>query len=106
MLGTDDVAPGVDSVKATGGRYGRQPDITVQATYHSDVDITKTFVDPEWGQTTALSMIDRCRRGLRRGRLTATALSSPQGRNIPAIAWTDQYETIGDEFKGSLVSTP
>ena len=60
VLGTDTVPPvwrygegykvGAKAMDAT---------TTVQVTYHSDVDISKTFNDPAWGKTTALSMIDK-----------------------------------------------
>ena len=35
------------------------PDIDVQIVYHSDVGLDKTFIDPEWGKATALSMLDQ-----------------------------------------------
>ena len=60
VCGTDDVPPVWkfgEGYKA--GALSVKPDITVQVTYHSDVDISKTFTDPEWGKTTGLSMIDR-----------------------------------------------
>jgi basic membrane protein A len=41
------------------GAKAMDPSVTVQVTYHSDVDISKTFNDPAWGKTTALSMIDK-----------------------------------------------
>jgi basic membrane protein A len=109
ILGTDDVPPVWkygEGYKA--GAKSIKPDITVQATYHSDVDITKTFVDPEWGKTTALSMVDRGADVLfGAGGLTGNgAIFAAKERNIPAIGVdVDQYETIGDEFKGSLVSS-
>ncbi|HEY0071455.1 MAG TPA: BMP family ABC transporter substrate-binding protein [Chloroflexia bacterium] len=109
VLGTDDVPPVWkfgEGYKA--GAMSVKPDITVQATYHSDVDITKTFVDPEWGKTTALSMIDRGADVVfGAGGLTGNgAIFAAKERNIPAIGVdVDQYETIGDEFKGSLVSS-
>ncbi|HVF98987.1 MAG TPA: BMP family ABC transporter substrate-binding protein [Chloroflexia bacterium] len=109
VLATDDVPPvwkfgegyraGAKSVK---------PDITVQATYHSDVPITQTFIDPEWGKTTALSMVDRGADVVfGAGGLTGNgAIFAAKERNIPAIGVdVDQYGTIGDEYKGSLVSS-
>lgn len=35
------------------------PAIEVNVVYHSDVGFDKTFTDPEWGKTTAVSMIDK-----------------------------------------------
>lgn len=109
VLGTDDVPPVWkfgEGYKA--GAKSVKPNITVQATYHSDVDITKTFVDPEWGKTTALSMIDRGADVVfGAGGLTGNgAIFAAKERNIPAIGVdVDQYETIGDEYKGALVSS-
>jgi basic membrane protein A len=60
VLGTDAVPPvwrfgegyraGAQSVK---------PDIEINIVYHNDVGFDKTFSDPEWGKTTAISMIDK-----------------------------------------------
>ncbi|HUS17454.1 MAG TPA: BMP family ABC transporter substrate-binding protein, partial [Chloroflexia bacterium] len=60
VLGTDAVPPVWrygEGYKA--GAKSIDPNITVQVVYHSDVDISKTFNDPAWGKTTALSMIDK-----------------------------------------------
>ena len=35
------------------------PAVEVTIVYHSDVGFDKTFSDPEWGATTANSMIDK-----------------------------------------------
>jgi basic membrane protein A len=35
------------------------PKVEVTVVYHNDVGMDKTFTDPEWGKTTALSMIDK-----------------------------------------------
>jgi basic membrane protein A len=109
VLGTDDVPPVWrfgEGYKA--GAKAIKPDITVQATYHSDVDISKTFTDPEWGKTTALSMIDKGADVVfGAGGLTGNgALFAAKERNIAAIGVdTDQYNTIGDEYKSALVSS-
>jgi basic membrane protein A len=109
VLGTDDVPPVWrfgEGYKA--GAKAIKADITVQATYHSDVDISKTFVDPEWGKTTALSMIDKGADVVfGAGGLTGNgALFAAKERNIAAIGVdTDQYNTIGDEYKSALVSS-
>jgi basic membrane protein A len=39
-----------------GAKYIK-PDIQINVIYHSDVGFDKTFNDPEWGKTTAISMI-------------------------------------------------
>ncbi|MEA2576179.1 MAG: basic rane protein [Chloroflexia bacterium] len=109
VLGTDDVPPVWrfgEGYKA--GAKSVKPNITVQATYHSDVPITQTFVDPEWGKTTALSMIDRGADVVfGAGGLTGNgAIFAAKDRGIAAIGVdVDQYETIGDEYKGSLLSS-
>jgi len=41
------------------GAKSIKPDIEIQAVYHSDVDLSKTFNDPAWGKTTANSMLDK-----------------------------------------------
>ncbi|HEX8598972.1 MAG TPA: BMP family ABC transporter substrate-binding protein [Chloroflexia bacterium] len=109
VLGTDDVPPVWKFGEGyRAGAMSVKPDITVQATYHSDVDITKTFVDPEWGKTTALSMIDRGADVVfGAGGLTGNgAIFAAKERNIAAIGVdVDQYETIGEEYKSALVSS-
>jgi basic membrane protein A and related proteins len=60
VLGTDTVPPVWrygEGYKA--GAMSIDPNIKLQVVYHSDVDISKTFNDPTWGKTTALSMIDK-----------------------------------------------
>lgn len=109
VLGTDDVPPVWkfgEGYKA--GAMSVNPNITVQATYHSDVDISKTFTDPEWGKTTGLSMIDRTADVLfGAGGLTGNgAIFAAKERGVLAIGVdTDQYFTIGDEYKDALVSS-
>jgi basic membrane protein A len=63
----------IGSVQATDAvppvwRYGEgfragamyvKPDIQLNVVYHNDVGFDKTFNDPEWGKTTAISMIDK-----------------------------------------------
>ncbi len=41
-----------------GAKYIK-PDVQLNVVYHSDVGFDKTFNDPEWGKTTAASMIDK-----------------------------------------------
>jgi basic membrane protein A len=109
VCGTDDVPPVWRFCEGyKNGAKSQNPNVTVQVTYHSDVDITKTFVDPEWGKTTALSMIDRGADVVfGAGGLTGNgALFAAKERNVLAIGVdTDQYFTIGDEYKSALVSS-
>ncbi len=60
VLGTDAVPPvwRFGEGYRAGAKYVR-PDIEVNTVYHNDVGFDKTFTDPEWGKTTALSMIDK-----------------------------------------------
>ncbi|MEO8285700.1 MAG: BMP family ABC transporter substrate-binding protein [Chloroflexota bacterium] len=109
VLGTDDVPPVWrygEGYKA--GAKSVNPNVTVQVVYHSDVDITKTFNDPEWGKTTALSMFDKNADVVfGAGGVTGNgAIFAAKDRNLLAIGVdADQYFTIGDEYKGALVSS-
>jgi basic membrane protein A len=60
VLGTDAVPP----VWRFGEGYRAgaayiDPAVEVTTVYHNDVGFDKTFTDPEWGKTTAISMIDK-----------------------------------------------
>jgi basic membrane protein A len=60
VLGTDTVPPVWrygEGYKA--GAKSVDPNITIQAIYHSDVGLDKTFNDPAWGKATALAMMDK-----------------------------------------------
>lgn len=60
VLGTDVVPPVWrfgEGYRA--GAVWAKKDIKVNIIYHNDVGFDKTFTDPEWGKTTALSMIDK-----------------------------------------------
>lgn len=60
VLGTDAVPPVWrygEGYKA--GAKSVDPNITIQAIYHNDVGLDKTFSDPAWGKATAISMIDK-----------------------------------------------
>ncbi len=109
VCGTDDVPPVWRYCEGyKNGAKSVNPDVTVQVTYHSDVDITKTFVDPEWGKTTALSMIDKGADVVfgAGGQTGNGAIFAAKERNVLAIGVdADQYFTIGDEYKGALVSS-
>lgn len=109
VCGTDDVPPVWrygEGYKA--GAKSVNPNVQVQVTYHSDVDISKTFNDPDWGKTTALSMIDRgADIVFGAGGITGNgAIFAAKDRSKLAIGVdTDQYFTIGDEYKGALLSS-
>lgn len=109
VLGTDDVPPVWrygEGYKA--GAKSVKPNVQVQVTYHSDVDISKTFSDPDWGKTTALSMIDKGADVVfgAGGSTGNGAIYAAKERNIAAIGVdTDQYETIGDQYKSALVTS-
>src|SRR5438093_5838461 len=109
VCGTDDVPPVWRYCEAyKTGAMSVKPDIKLQVTYHSDVDITKTFVDPEWGKTTALSMFDKGADIVfgAGGQTGNGAIFAAKDRNLLAIGVdADQYFTIGDEYKGALVSS-
>jgi basic membrane protein A and related proteins len=109
VCGTDDVPPVWRYCEAyKNGAKSVNPKITVQVTYHSDVDITKTFVDPEWGKTTALSMIDKGADIVfgAGGQTGNGAIYAATERKVLAIGVdADQYFTIGDEYKGALLSS-
>jgi basic membrane protein A len=83
-------------------------DIKIQAVYHSDVDLGKTFNDPAWGKTTAISMIDKgadviFAAGGTTGNGALQAAAERQG--IYAIGVdTDQYFTV-PEAKSALLSS-
>jgi basic membrane protein A and related proteins len=109
VCGTDDVPPVYRYCEGyKNGAKSVNPNITVQVTYHSDVDITKTFVDPEWGKTTALSMIDKGADIVfgAGGQTGNGAIYAATERKVLSIGVdADQYFTIGDEYKGSLLSS-
>jgi basic membrane protein A len=109
VCGTDDVPPVWRYCEGyKNGAHSVDPNTTVQVTYHSDVDITKTFVDPEWGKTTALSMFDKGADIVfgAGGQTGNGAIFAAKDRNLLAIGVdADQYFTIGDEYKGALLSS-
>jgi basic membrane protein A len=111
ILGTDAVPPvwrfgegyraGAKSVKA---------DIDVQTVYHNDVGFEKTFVDPEWGKATALSMIDQgvdvvFGAGGRTGNGALLAAADRKDKGVFAIGVdTDQYLTV-PEAKDVIITS-
>jgi basic membrane protein A len=83
------------------------PAVEVNVVYHSDVGFDKTFTDPEWGKTTAISMIDKgvdvifgagCKTG-------NGALLGAAEKGVYAIGVdTDQYYTVPEAQKYLLSS--
>ena len=83
------------------------PNIEVNVVYHNDVGFDKTFTDPEWGKTTALSMIDK---GVdvifgAGGKTGNGALLGAAEKGVYAIGVdTDQYYTVPEAQKVLLSS--
>jgi basic membrane protein A len=83
------------------------PDVEVNVVYHNDVGFDKTFTDPEWGKTTALSMIDK---GVdvvfgAGGKTGNGALLGCAERGVMAIGVdTDQYYTVPEAQSVLLTS--
>ncbi len=81
--------------------------VEVNVIYHSDVGFDKTFSDPEWGKTTALSMIDK---GVdvvfgAGGKTGNGALLGAADKGVYAIGVdTDQYLTMPEAQKVLLSS--
>ncbi len=108
VLGTDTVPPvwRYGEGYRAGAKY-INPNIDVQTVYHSDVGIDKTFSDPEWGRTTALSMIDK---GVdiifgAGGKTGNGALQGAAEKSVYCIGVdTDQYYTVPEAQKFMLTS--
>lgn len=108
VLGTDAV-PAVwrygEGYKA-GAKYANDK-VEVNVVYHNDVGMDKTFSDPEWGKTTAQSMIDK---GVdivfgAGGKTGNGALLGAAEKNVYAIGVdTDQYLTVPEAQKVMLTS--
>jgi basic membrane protein A len=83
------------------------PALEVNIVYHNDVGFDKTFVDPEWGATTANSMVDK---GVDvifagGGKTGNGAVIAAAQKGIYAIGVdTDQYYTIPEAQKMLLSS--
>jgi basic membrane protein A len=92
------------------GAKAAKPDINVQVVYHNDVGFEKTFVDPEWGKATALSMIDQgvdvvFGGGGRTGNGALLGVADRKDKGVYAIGVdTDQYFTV-PEAKDVLLSS-
>jgi len=108
VLGTDAVPPVWrfgEGYKA-GAAYVK-PDIKLNVVYHNDVGFDKTFVDPEWGKTTAQSMIDKGADVIfgAGGKTGNGALLGGVEKNVPVIGVdTDQYFTVPEAQKSMLTS--
>jgi basic membrane protein A len=80
---------------------------TVTAVYHNDVGFDKTFTDPEWGKTTADSMIDKGADIIfgGGGKTGNGAVDEAVARGVYAIGVdSDQYFTLPEAQKGLLSS--
>ncbi|MBN2548751.1 MAG: BMP family ABC transporter substrate-binding protein [Anaerolineales bacterium] len=108
VLGTDAVPP----VWRFGEGYRAgalyvNPSIEINIVYHNDVGFDKTFTDPEWGKTTAISMIDK---GVdiifgAGGKTGNGALLGAAEKGVYAIGVdTDQYYTVPEAAKVLLSS--
>lgn len=108
VLGTDVVPPVWrfgEGYKA-GAKY-INPNIDVTVVYHSDVGFDKTFTDPEWGSTTALSMIDKGADVIfgAGGKTGNGALIGAASKGVMALGVdTDQYLTVPEAQKALLSS--
>ena len=111
ILGTDAVPPVWrfgEGYRA--GAKATKADINVQTVYHNDVGFEKTFVDPEWGKATALSMIDQgvdvvFGAGGRTGNGALLAAEDRKDKGVYAIGVdVDQYNTV-PEAKDVLLSS-
>ena len=83
------------------------PAVEVTVVYHSDVGFDKTFTDPEWGKTTAISMIDKGADVIfgAGGKTGNGALQGAAEKKVYAIGVdTDQYYTV-PEAKAWLISS-
>ena len=108
VLGTDVVPPVWrfgEGYRA--GALSVKPDIKVNVVYHNDVGFDKTFSDPEWGKTTAQSMIDKGADVIfgAGGKTGNGALLGCAERGVYAIGVdTDQYLTVPEAQKVLLTS--
>jgi basic membrane protein A len=108
VLGTDAVPPvwRFGEGYRAGAEYVR-PGVEVNVVYHNDVGFDKTFTDPEWGKTTALSMIDK---GVdvvfgAGGKTGNGALMGCAEKGVMAIGVdTDQYYTVPEAQSVLLTS--
>lgn len=81
-----------------GAKYAK-PDIQINVVYHNDVGFDKTFNDPEWGKTTAQSMIDKGVDVIFAGASDTGngALQGAAQKSVPAIGMdVDAYNILPD----------
>ncbi|MDI6769478.1 MAG: BMP family ABC transporter substrate-binding protein [Anaerolineales bacterium] len=108
VFGTDAVPPVWRF--GEGYRAGAQyinPNIEIFIVYHSDVGFDKTFTDPEWGATTANSMIDKGADVIfgGGGKTGNGAVIAAAQRGVYAIGVdTDQYYTLPEAASRLLSS--
>jgi len=108
VLGTDAVPPvwRFGEGYRAGAKYVK-PDIEINVVYHNDVGFDKTFIDPEWGKTTAISMIDK---GVdvvfgAGGKTGNGALLGGAEKGVAVIGVdTDQYFTVPEAQQYMLTS--
>jgi len=108
VLGTDVVPPvwRFGEGYRAGAEYAK-PGTKVNVVYHNDVGFDKTFSDPEWGKTTALSMIDKGADVIfgAGGKTGNGALLACAEKGCYAIGVdTDQYFTVPEAQKVMLSS--
>jgi basic membrane protein A len=108
VLGTDAVPPVWrygEGYKA--GAKAIKSSIQLNVVYHNDVGFDKTFSDPEWGKTTALSMIDKGADVIfgAGGKTGNGALLGAADKKVYCIGVdTDQYLTVPEAQKVMLSS--
>ncbi|MGE5463577.1 MAG: BMP family ABC transporter substrate-binding protein [Syntrophothermus sp.] len=112
VCGTDAVPPVWrygEGYKAGAAYADQQKGTTtnVQVVYHSDVGFDKTFTDPEWGASTAKSMMDQgadaifgCGGVTGNGAITAAAQAGAYAIGVD----TDQYLTLPEAAPRMLTS--
>ncbi len=108
VLGTDAVPPVWrfgEGYRA--GAKAVKPNIQLNIVYHNDVGFDKTFTDPEWGKTTARSMIDKGADVIfgAGGKTGNGALLGAAEKGVFCIGVdTDQYFTVPEAQKVMLSS--
>ena len=108
VFGTDAVPPvwRFGEGYRTGAQY-INPNIEIFIVYHNDVGFDKTFTDPEWGATTANSMIDKGADVIfgGGGKTGNGAVIGAAQRGVYAIGVdTDQYYTLPEAASRLLSS--
>ncbi len=89
-----------------GARYAN-PAVNVVVAFHNDVGVDRTFIDPEWGKTTAQSQVDRgadiifgAGGNTGNGALIGTVERGKWAIGVDA----DQYDTVPESKRGLLSS--